>query len=1111
MKAKTAMLVGLVLSMAGIADTAPDSNSIIKDNIEYYIHTDKSVYDLGEEVEILYRVTNLTDVSVNLGTLLPDPPDNYDLRIMQGNAQVWWYPYTAITAVIRDFILQPLETKEFQTTWDMMNDNGTPFQEYDDFFVTPGSYNVVGEVALSFGYERVPVSVSIEIIPEPPKTYYVNAADGSDNNDGLSPQTAFATIQKAIDTASNGDTVIVADGTYTGPGNRDIDFLGKAITVRSESGPENCIIDCQNSGYGFLLHSTEDENSILDGFTITNSYDGIHCQDSSPTINNCTIGSNTGEWGSGIYCAFSSPVITNCTISGNIGQIPPGRGGGIFCWESNPTIFNCIITGNKGGIACYDSSATITNCTFSKNSDEAIYCGLSSLTIINCILWGNTRGIVDYGASISVTYTDIQGGWEGEGNIDADPLLTLDGHLQAGSPCIDVGDPNADFTSQVDIDGEPRIMGTRVDMGSDEFFDADTDGLPDWWESKYFDSATAAEPNADTDFDGYTNLTEYNIYSSNPTVAAKTCYVDANQPDDSGDGLSWETAKRTIQAAIDTTTNSGDRVIIALGIYTGLGNYDLNPSGRMIVIQSTDPDDPDVVASTIIDPNREGHGFYFDSGETDRCTVSGLTITNGRYGILCEFSSPTITNCTLEGNGWGAIFCYESSPMINNCIITGNEGPGSYGSCYFDGAIRCEENSSPTIINCTITENRGGIHCHYDSSPIITNCTISDTLEGIYCGVGSSPTITNSTISGNDCGGIHCYGANLIINNCLINGNLFPHGGGIRCAGSNLTITNCTIAGNWGGGIWSRQSSLTITNCIFWDNYAVDDGNEIYLERSSNASVSYTDVQGDQNDVYIDQNCTLNWGPGNINFDPCFVDPGYRDTNYIWVDGDYHLLPDSPCIDAGDNISVPADIHDLDGDGNTAEPLPFDLDGNPRFVDRPDIEDTGNGTPPIVDMGAYEAMVSCFGVNHVKLGTKAGKKGNKVEVKGTFDPASPIDFAVDDVTYTIDDGLGYMLTFIIPAGSFEPEGKPHKQKFRFHSAKGSQPGIKAKFDFLKCKFELKVKGLMDTSEITADTLAIVLQAGANIAQEIVELEVKGKKGEHLEYKRKPKLNCCPEM
>jgi len=100
-----------------------------------------------------------------------------------------------------------------------------------------------------------------------------------------------------------------------------------------------------------------------------------------------------------------------------------------------------------------------------------------------------------------------------------------------------------------------------------------------------------------------------------------------------------------------------------------------------------------------------------------------------------------------------------------------------------------------------------------------------------------------------------------------------------------------------------------------------------------------------------------------------------------------------------------------------------------------------------------------------------------------------------------------MLTFIIPAGSFEAEGEPDKQKFRFHSPKGSQQDIKARFDFLECKFELKVKGVMDTSEITADSLAIVLQAGANLVEEVVQVQAKPK---HLEFKREPKLNCCPK-
>ncbi len=80
-----------------------------------------------------------------------------------------------------------------------------------------------------------------------------------------------------------------------------------------------------------------------------------------------------------------------------------------------------------------------------------------------------------------------------------------------------------------------------------------------------------------------------------------------------------------------------------------------------------------------------------------------------------------------------------------------------------------------------------------------------------------------------------------------------------------------------------------------------------------------------------------NWGPGAS--DPN-VDP---------------MIPGgSPCIDAGDNSRVSADVRDLDGDGDSAEPLPFDFAGNPRFVDIPSIGDSGIGGPPVVDFGAYE-------------------------------------------------------------------------------------------------------------------------------------------------------------
>ena len=151
---------------AELAALTPNSNSVVEGGIEYYIQTDKAVYDLGENVDILYRVTNLTENPITLGEG-HRWPDCYGF-IVKDNADnnVWLLPRDIPILPTMNFGLSAYGSREYERLWNMMNDNGTSL-EIDDFPVPPGLYTVTGELWLYDPYEKVPVSVSIEIIPEP--------------------------------------------------------------------------------------------------------------------------------------------------------------------------------------------------------------------------------------------------------------------------------------------------------------------------------------------------------------------------------------------------------------------------------------------------------------------------------------------------------------------------------------------------------------------------------------------------------------------------------------------------------------------------------------------------------------------------------------------------------------------------------------------------------------------------------------------------------------------------------------------------------------------------------------------------------------------------------
>ncbi len=353
------------------------------------------------------------------------------------------------------------------------------------------------------------------------------------------------TIQAGIDVAVDGDTVLVADGTYTGDGNVNIS-ISRAIKVTSENGSETCIIDCHgphsSDRRGFWI-SHDSANVVVQGFTITHAYStqgsgmvivnssptivdckithnyadwvmqlgaeggGVCCLRGSPSFINCVISSNGAyKWGGGVCCHNSTPSFTNCTFELNFAQ--SGCGGAICCIDSSsPTLTNCIIRENNGleggGIYCdYYSSPILTNCIIGQNSSSlggGIFCaGVSSPTLTNCTIYGNEAAeggglLCKYSApellnsvvwgnlpdqfmftvwgSAKASFSNIQGGFPGIGNIDADPLFIggdpFDYHLSSQSLCIDAGtDVSA---SPTDLDGKQRPRGGGVDMGAYEY------------------------------------------------------------------------------------------------------------------------------------------------------------------------------------------------------------------------------------------------------------------------------------------------------------------------------------------------------------------------------------------------------------------------------------------------------------------------------------------------------------------------------------------------------------------------------------------------------------------------------------------------------------------
>jgi len=306
----------------------------------------------------------------------------------------------------------------------------------------------------------------------------------------------------------------------------------------------------------------------------------------------------------------------------------------------------------------------------------------------------------------------------------------------------------------------------------------------------------------------------------------------------------------SIQGAIDESCD-GDTIIASQGTYY----ENINFTGKKITVSSTDPNDPDVVNQTIIDGDSNTDTVTFDTSEDANAVITGFKIVNASgYGIKCDGASPTISNCTVSDNSSRGMFLKDGSPSVSSCTVSSNTLGGIY----------CN-NVNAVISDCNIDDNgswRTGIHSA-DSSLTITRCRISKHLRGISIDYQSSATIKN----------------------CVIFKN--THYGIETSSGASVTITNCTIAyaiyeSGTGYGIYGYGATAAIKNCIFWNNE--DD--------MAYCSATYSRTRD------------VNSGEGNIHLDPLFVDADNNDFHLSsWSNTAGYAVRSSPCIDTGDPCS----------------------------------------------------------------------------------------------------------------------------------------------------------------------------------------------------------------
>jgi len=567
-------------------------------------------------------------------------------------------------------------------------------------------------------------------------------SDSPTDGPGSTWSNAYHTVTAAISASSPGDGIWVARGTYIervtlksgtalygGFAGTETQLSERPSFPRANPDQYQTTMDGSLAGNVVTVPTSAAAGTLVDGFNIINGIKGIYLNASSiSTITNNTVSGSSTD---GIYCKNSSASTNICSNT-----IVKNSNSGIWCDMSAPNIANNIISGNGFiGICCMYYPVIMTNNTITGNGKYGITCNNCSPSIKNNIVAFNGNGVYNNASSNSTVLNnncifnpgglDYENLAPGSGDISEDPGLVSSRygklHIQPISPCVNTGLDSAVKIAK-DIDNQTRVQGAHVDIGADE-----SDGTV--W-----------------------------------TVPSVVIYVSPTGQD-ANDGLGWGSAKKTVQAGVDTAVKTGGEVWVAAGtclehvnlrqyvyIYGGFAGTEDSRDERSIIDNQT-----------IIDGSGTGNGISVECGYR-LSAIDGFTVTNSAAGLYCPYSSPSIEHNTITGNTQYGIYCYYySSAYIANNVVTSS---GKHG-------IYCSNYSYPKIANNIISDSTSsGIYCNISSSPTITNNTIVESGEyGIYLFSASNPYITNNIIAFNkngiDRNGTGCVP--VMNNNCFYN------------------------------------------------------------------------------------------------------------------------------------------------------------------------------------------------------------------------------------------------------------------------------------------------------------------------------------------------------